>query len=154
MQHYFIQHFTSMSNEEISICVSQQMVTNAGKLSLGQGNVFIPMCHSVHKGGDGFPACITGRMTRRFASSGGLHPARDCIQGVGQTPPTPPPSETHGILWDTVNKQAIRILLECILVLHARSCVASLVLQFRYQRTFISHVVAEQKIGDSLYFRG
>ena len=40
-----------------------------------------------------------------------------CIQGVyirgggvGQTPP-------HQILWDTVNERAVRIILECILVL-------------------------------------
>ena len=39
---------------------------------------------------------------------GGLHPG----EGVGQTPP----HELHGILRDTVNKRAVRILLECFLV--------------------------------------
>ena len=45
---------------------------------------------------------ITGHMTRGV-----------CIQeGLGR----PPPPEIHGILQDTVNKRAVRILLECILV--------------------------------------
>ena len=38
-----------------------------------------------------------------------------------QTPPPPlgcrpPPAEIHGILWYMINKRAVRILLECILV--------------------------------------
>ena len=33
-----------------------------------------------------------------------------CIGGVGRPP------KIHGILWATVNKQAVRIILECILV--------------------------------------
>ena len=63
----------------------------------------------------GFPACITGHMTRvlhpegsafrAFCIQGGLHPGG---RGFGQIPP----QDT----WDTVNKQAVRILLECILV--------------------------------------
>ena len=41
---------------------------------------------------------------------GGLHPGEErvCIGGDWQTPPI------HEILRDTVNKQAVRILLECI----------------------------------------
>ena len=35
-------------------------------------------------------------------------------QGVGQTSPLP---KIHGILQDTANKRAVRILLECVLVL-------------------------------------
>ena len=35
-----------------------------------------------------------------------------CIQGAGQIAP-----KIHGILWDTVNEQAVHILLECILVI-------------------------------------
>ena len=64
---------------------------------------------------------------------GGLPPGRVCIQGVGvgQVPPGLPlgevggggcrgvgqtPSEIHGIVRDTVNKQQVCILLECFLV--------------------------------------
>ena len=44
------------------------MIT-ARKRGLGQGNVFTPVCHSVHKeGGIGFLACITSHMTRGAAS--------------------------------------------------------------------------------------
>ena len=43
-------------------------IVTARKLSLGQGNVLTRVCHSVHRWGVGFPACITGHMTR------GLHP--------------------------------------------------------------------------------
>ena len=44
-------------------------IITAGKESLGQGNGFTPVCHSVHGGevGAHLPACITGDMTR------GLH---------------------------------------------------------------------------------
>ena len=45
---------------------------------------------SVHRGGGGFPACITGHMNK-----GGLHPV--CIGGGGSA---------SGILQDMVNKQA------------------------------------------------
>ena len=68
---------------------------------LGQGSIFTSVCHSVYRGGVGFPACITGDMTRgRGSASGG---------GGGWTLPR--------ILRDTVNKWAVRIPLECILVL-------------------------------------
>ena len=64
-----------------------QILVTSRKRSLGQGNIFTPVCHSVHRGG-----------------------------GVG-TPPGPgtPPSE-QCMLGDTGNKRAVRILLECILV--------------------------------------
>ena len=79
--------------------------------------------------GVGFSTCITGYMTRGPASSGvlplagvciqgGLHPGGVCIQGDlhrgGSWTASLP--EIHEILWDTVNKWAVRILLECILV--------------------------------------
>ena len=62
------------------------MLITARKRSLGQGNIFAPVCHSVH-GGGGVPQAGT--------PPGQVHP-RAC--------------------WDTVNKRAVRILLECILV--------------------------------------
>ena len=93
------------------------------KRSLGQGNVFTLVCHSVRGWGlVGFLACLTGHMTggvcprggmsasRGVLHPGGLHLGRggSASRGVGQTP--------HGILQDMVNKQAVCILLECILV--------------------------------------
>ena len=90
------------------------MVFIARKRSLGQGNVFTPVCHSVHRRGSAFrgdlhpegglhpggSASIGGS-----ASKGGLHRR---LGGGSRTP--------HWILWDTVNERTVRILLECILV--------------------------------------
>ena len=73
-------------------------IITARKRSLGQGNVFAPVCHS-----------IDGR--------GALHPGREvCIQGKSASRAgwvDPPP---HRILHDTVNERVVLILLECILV--------------------------------------
>ena len=43
--------------------VIQRHSFTARKRSLGQGNVFIPVCHSVHRGKVSVPVCITGHMT-------------------------------------------------------------------------------------------
>ena len=48
--------------------------------SLGQGNIFTSVCHSVHRG-VGFPACITGHMTRRSLHLGRSASGEICIQG-------------------------------------------------------------------------
>ena len=40
------------------------IVVTARKRSLGQGNIFAPVCHSVHRG-KGIPACLAGHMTPR-----------------------------------------------------------------------------------------
>ena len=58
-------------------------------MKLRQGNVFTPVCHSVHMGGSAIPP--------------------------GQTAPL------CSACWDTVNKRAVRILLECILVMDSDS---------------------------------
>ena len=77
-------------------------IFTARKPSLGQGNIFTPVCHSVHGGGES--ACTGSLYPGKSAPGrGGLHP------GVGKPPP-------HWILRDTVNERAVRILLECILV--------------------------------------
>ena len=87
--------------------------------------------HSV-QGGDGFPSMHYRSHDWGVCLQGGLHPGKGGLhprgrgsasrgegsasgRGVGQTSP---PSEIHGILRNTVNKRAIRILLECILVLY------------------------------------
>ena len=74
----------------------------ARKRSLGQSNVFTPVCHSGH-----WAVCLgwgRGRPREGGLAPGGLHPG-----GLGRPPP-------HRILQDTVNEWAVRILLECILV--------------------------------------
>ena len=81
----------SNKNRRLNRKISFNILT-VHKRSLRQGNVFTPVCHSVHGGG----------------GSALLH--------AGIHPPwadTPPPR----ILWDMVNKQAVRILLACILVM-------------------------------------
>ena len=70
---------------------------------MGQGNVFTPVCHSVH-GGFTFPQWH-GRKTPQKADppSGGIPPQK--VTRRRQTP-----------LTDTINQRAVCILLECILV--------------------------------------
>ena len=60
------------------------------KRSLGQGNVFTPVCHSVHMKGGGFPTCITGHITW----GEGLPPGGSAFRELGR----PPPQDT----WDTM----------------------------------------------------
>ena len=94
------------------LVINSNGIITARKRSLGQGNVFTPVCHSVHRGrGSAQP------------------PALDADPpGVGQTSldadplgwPDPPDADPPGV-WqipppDTVNKRSVRILLECILV--------------------------------------
>ena len=106
-------HYMTKSTQTLQL--DHRLIFTARKRSLGQGNVFKLVCHSVHRDGGGFPACITGHMTRAVCLQG------VCIEGglyLGGLPPgglgrTPPP---HGILRDMINKRAVRILLECILV--------------------------------------
>ena len=48
----------------VHILLECSLVFTTRKRSLGQGNVFTRVCHSVHgEGGVDFPACITGHMT-------------------------------------------------------------------------------------------
>ena len=122
------------------------------KRSLGQGNIFAPVCHSVHRGG-GIPACITGGIPACLAAGlWGDIPA--CLAGLqgglqahtqggswgvwpGGVSPGPHPGgclqvHTQGSVcvsqhalrqtpWPPLHGwlllRAIRILLECILVL-------------------------------------
>ena len=132
------------------------------KRSLGQGNIFAPVCHSVHRGEylgkytppwAGTPPC---RYTPQAGTPSGqvhtpwvgtppsqVHPTPGRYPQAGTSPQagipwvgTPPwagtpPRQVHptgqvhpregthpiSVCWDTVNKRAVRILLECILVL-------------------------------------
>ena len=73
------------------------------KQSLGQGNIFTSVCHSFCPRGSLPPG--ESASGGGSDSSGGLHKGG----GIGQTP-------LSRVLQDTVNKRAVRILLECILV--------------------------------------
>ena len=42
-------------------------IITARKRSLGQGNIFTPVCHSVHGGGGTIPACIAGGISSCLA---------------------------------------------------------------------------------------
>ena len=78
------------------------------KRSLGQGNVFIPVCDSVHRRGVCLIACWD---TPSWADTPlGKH-------SLGRHTPW---TDTSPLL-DTVNKQAVHILLECTLVLTIRA---------------------------------
>ena len=78
-------------------------IITARKRSLLHGNVFTPVCHSVHWGGGWLPS-----MYHRSYDWGCLPPG-----GVGLDRAPPP---IHGTLRDTVNKRMVCILLECILL--------------------------------------
>ena len=93
---------------------------------LREGNVFTPVCHSVHRGGGvSVPACTTDHM-----NSGGLCPGRVSVQRrsltwVGESLPRGvfvqgwrsllgrPPGQRHPPYG---NERTVCILLECILV--------------------------------------
>ena len=112
----------------------------ARKRSLGQGNIFTPVCHSVHRGGAcmvaprgacmvalgrGVCGCLGGHA---WLLLGGMH---GCSRGacmvalVGACVVAPGGAcvvAPRGRAWDTmrygdtINERAVRILLECILV--------------------------------------
>ena len=130
-------------------------VITTRKRSLGQGNIFAPVCHSVNMGGVSEQVHPPGRYTPRRYTPWQVHPLAGTPPGqvhtpwqvhplgsytpwagthtpgryttLAGTPPwagTPPrqvhfPGQVHHLdsaCWDTVNKWAVRILLECILV--------------------------------------
>ena len=76
-----------------------------GKVIFSQASVIL------FPGGSGFPACITGHMTRGVCIQGRSVSRRVCIQmGVGGL------GRYYQILWYTVNRRAVRFLLDYILV--------------------------------------
>ena len=87
---------------------------------LGQGNIFTSVCHSVQRGRGLLPSMYYGSHDQGglppgggSACRGGLYPGRGSAFSGSWADPTP---KIHGILWDTVNKRSVCILLECILV--------------------------------------
>ena len=105
------------------------------KRSLGQGNIFTPVCHSVHRGGRGSPSlggspCQTPTPPawrtppdQTPPPPGADPPSMENPPPPEQTPPhqTPPPDgeppPPGSRLRHTVYDRPVRILLECILVL-------------------------------------
>ena len=97
--------------------------------SCGQGNIFTPVCHSVHRAGS-LPQCMLGY----HHPPRSRHPPQEQTPPLGadttppgpdtppeQTPPeqTPPWEQRHppgSRLQHTVYERPVRILLECILV--------------------------------------
>ena len=89
------------------------LIFTARKRSLGQGNIFTPVCYSVHRGSASVHDGIPPPRTR--------HPPDQVPHGPGiplkpGTPCTSPPAQS--MLGDTVNARVVRILLECNLVCH------------------------------------
>ena len=68
------------------------------KQSLGHGNVFSPVCHSVHRGGGGWLPSMHYR-------SHDQHPGGSARKG-----------SPYRLGWAELGKRAVRILLECFLV--------------------------------------
>ena len=128
--HLLVATTHTVSKRAVCILLECLLIT-ARKWSLGQGNIFTPVCHSVHRGGvrgcsgggGGMRCCSGGACMVLFGGGacvvlfrGGMH---GFIQGG-----------VHGFIqgghawffqffriqWDTVNERAVRILLECILV--------------------------------------
>ena len=100
--------------------------------SCGQGNVFTPVCHSVHRGGVCLSACWDTTPPSRHPPDqtppwsryppGAGTPRTKYTPGTKYTPPngtkyTPPSPPPGNRLRHTVNERPVRILLECILVL-------------------------------------
>ena len=95
-------------------------IFTARKRSLGQGNIFTPVCHSVH-GGEYLTRYTTPRpgtpSHTRYTPRPGtppdqVHPQTRYTPGPGTSPRTgtPPSPQDQG---DTVHARAVRILLEC-----------------------------------------
>ena len=78
--------------------------------SCGQGNIFAPVCHSVHRGGVCLSACWD------------------------TTPPWSRHPPLGSRLWHTVNERPVRILLECILV-YLKFIVLILTLSFKKENS-------------------
>ena len=93
--------FTPTIHYTIAIAIIIMFHFYRPQRSCGQGNIFTPVCHSVHRGR--LPHCMLG-----------YHPpGADTPPGADPPEQTPPPGSR---LRHTVNGQPVRVLLECILV--------------------------------------
>ena len=120
----------------VNVAFQKCSIITARKRSLGQGNIFTPVCHSVHRGG--IPACIAGSIPTCLAA-GGRCAIPACIGEWGVLllgVPGPGDARSGGVCsrgvctWGACFQggawwrppprrlllRAVRILLECILV--------------------------------------
>ena len=80
--------FLSMSGKKVNSLVGlPDRLTTARKRSLGQGNIFTPVCHSVHRGGSTPPGQV--HPPGPGTPPGQVHPPRDQVHtplGPGTSP--------------------------------------------------------------------
>ena len=98
-------------------------IFTARKRSLGQGNVFRSMCQEFCRQWGGLPQCMLGYPPLGAGTPQSRHPPRDEAPlplgpGAPPGPGSPPPQQS--MLGDLVNERAVRILLECNLVLNCK----------------------------------
>ena len=122
--------FPHTADERAVRMLLECFLVTARKRSLGQGNIFIGVCQEFcsQEGGGlvgwGGLGCPQGPDTPRDQTPPGLDPPDQTPQTRppgpdtprDQTPPRPDP--LPNFFWHTVNVRAVRILLECILVLY------------------------------------
>ena len=95
------------------------LIFTVRKRSLGQGNVFTPVCHSVHRGvvypSMQWSGCVYSSMQRAEdvypSMQWGRPPWADTLPLARNPPGRPPPQKRRPL------KRAVRVLQECILVL-------------------------------------
>ena len=109
------------------LCFLKPLIITVRKRSLGQGNVFTPVCHSVHGGGGSSQHAMGRGVCIPTCNGGGVHTPLG-RHPLGRNSPwaETPPGQAHpqaDTPWaDPISrrplKQAVRILLECTLVLN------------------------------------
>ena len=115
-------------SKQIRCQVNYTLIT-ARKTKLREGNVFTPVCQSFCSPGGCLPLVRRGGSATPGADTPWQTPPAQCMLGytpltaqcmLGYTPPCPVHTGIHNpplpSAWDTVNKRAVRIPLECILV--------------------------------------
>ena len=107
--------FASVSVSVLASLNSSAYYNYRPQQSCGQGNIFTPVCHSVHRG-------VSASVHAGIPSPGSRHPplGADTPPGTDTSPQSRhPPRSRHppgSRLRHTVNDRPVRILLECILV--------------------------------------
>ena len=112
------QHGQAIERIDFCVCVysSHLVIFTAHKRSLEQGNIFAPVCHSVHRGG--MPQCMLEYHHHhpRIRHTPPDHVPQDHAPR-DHTPPGPCIPLVQSMLGDMVNARAVCILLECNLVI-------------------------------------
>ena len=106
---YAIVKFTYFENENIVVTEYQYVLYFITPQTKFEARQCFHRCLFVHGGGVGFPACITGQMTRA-----GLPSLLDAYPPMHTSLGADSPGcryTAHGILRDTINKRVVRILL-------------------------------------------